>query len=164
MKIAVISPNPHHLAGIGQLLEARAHAVLLFEGGKTRMQEIADSEQPDMMLVDGICCDTGELSHVEHVTTHHPGITVVLMCSAHTSDFLINAMRAGVREVLPSPVTKEALVGAVDARRAEDGIGDREARARQDSRLHSHARVAVVPLSSRPTLGSSSHPRTAECC
>ncbi|HYD77925.1 AAA family ATPase [Ramlibacter sp.] len=114
MKIAVISPNPHHLAGIGPLLEARGHAALLFEGGKTRMQQVAESEQPDMMLVDGICCDTNELAHVEYVTNHHPGIAVVLMCSAHTPEFLISSMRAGVREVLPSPAPQEALEAAVD--------------------------------------------------
>ena len=65
------------------------------------------------MLVDGICCDTHELEHVEHVTTHHPSIAVILLCSTHTPEFLINSMRAGVREVLPSPVTAPALEAAV---------------------------------------------------
>lgn len=114
MKIAVISPNPHHLIQIGQVLQAVGHTTLPFEGGKSRMKEIAEREAPELMLVDGICCDTAELSHVEHVTTHHPGTAVILMCSAHTPEFLISSMRAGVREVLPSPATQEALEAAVE--------------------------------------------------
>src|SRR6185369_17143998 len=79
----------------------------------SRMREIAEHEQPDLMLVDGICCDTHELEHVEFVTAHHPAIAVILLCSTHTPEFLINAMRAGVREVLPSPVPLAALEAAV---------------------------------------------------
>lgn len=114
MKIAVISPNPKHLADIGAVLEAQSHKALLYEGGKTRMREVAEREQPELMLVDGICCDLNELAHVEHVTTHHPATSVILLCASHTPEFLINSMRAGVREVLPSPASDEALLAAVD--------------------------------------------------
>ena len=114
MKIAVISPNPGHLQEVGRVLQAKGHSASLFEGGKSRMREIADSEKPDLMLVDGMCCDTAELTQVEYVTTHHPSVVVILLCSTHTPEFLINSMRAGVREVLPSPVTVPALEAAVD--------------------------------------------------
>lgn len=77
------------------------------------MREIAEREQPDLMLVDGMCCDTAELSQVEYVTTQHPALVVILLCSTNTPEFLINSMRAGVREVLPSPVTAPALEAAV---------------------------------------------------
>src|SRR6185369_7647301 len=113
MKIAVISPSPSHLEEVGRVLEADGHTAFLFDGGKSRMREIAEHEQPDLMLVDGICCDTHELEHVEFVTAHHPAIAVILLCSTHTPEFLINSMRAGVREVLPSPVTAPALTAAV---------------------------------------------------
>lgn len=114
MKIVVISPNGQHLQGIRQALESGAHTVRLYEGGKSRMREIADEERPDLMLVDGICRDSTELAHVEQVGTRHPGLAVLLLCASHTPEFLIAAMRAGVREVLPSPVSDEALRAAVD--------------------------------------------------
>lgn len=114
MKIAVISPNPHHLQEIASLLEGAGHQALAFDGGKSRMREIAETERPDLMLVDGICRDPQELAQVEHVTSHHPGTAVLLLCSSHTPDFLLGAMRAGVREVLPSPAPKEPLIQAVD--------------------------------------------------
>jgi pilus assembly protein CpaE len=113
MKIAVISPSRSHLDEVGRLLEAKGHTPCLYEGGKSRMRDVAERDEPELMLVDGMCCDTAELSQVEFVTTHHPSLAVILLCSTHTPEFLINSMRAGVREVLPSPVTATALEAAV---------------------------------------------------
>jgi pilus assembly protein CpaE len=113
VKIAVISPSKTHLQEMARVLELHMHRVLVIEGGKTKMREVAEAEQPDIMLVDGMCCDPGELSLVEHITTHYPKIAVLLLCATHTPEFLINSMRAGVREVLPSPVMPSALEAAV---------------------------------------------------
>lgn len=114
MKIAIISPNPQHLEDMGQALRSRSHQVLVFEGGKSRMRQVAEHDLPELLLVDGMCCDPGELSLVEQVTTLHPNIAVVLLCSTMSPEFLLNAMRAGVREVLPSPPAAEALHAAID--------------------------------------------------
>lgn len=122
MKIAVISPSRNHLDEVAGVLQAKGHAMCLFEGGKTRMREIAEREQPDLMLVDGMCCDVAELAQVEWVTSHYPTLAVILMCSTHTPEFLINSMRAGVREVLPSDATGPALEAAV-ARVASKLVG-----------------------------------------
>ncbi len=121
MKIAVISPNREHLRNMGEALEAHSHAVVLVDGGKSKMRSVAEQEQPDLLLVDGMCCDPHELAHVEHVTTHHPKTAVILLCASQTPEFLINSMRAGVREVLPSPASVsvlEAAVGRVAAKLA----------------------------------------------
>ena len=109
MKIAIISPNKNHLLEMGKVLEARSHTVVTAEGGKSRMRQLVEQEQPDLLLVDGMCCDPNELTLVEHVTTHHPRTAVVLLCATHTPEFLLNSMRAGVREVLPSPASASAL-------------------------------------------------------
>jgi len=113
MKIAVISPNKNHLQDMSKVLQAHSHAVILIDGGKSRMRAVAEEEQPDLMLVDGMCCDLHELVQVEYVTTHFPKIAVILLCASQTPEFLINLMRVGVREVLPSPVGPEALEAAV---------------------------------------------------
>lgn len=121
MRIAVLSPNPNHLRDIGSALEAGAHTVVLVEGGSSRTRAVAEQEQPDLMLVDGMCRNPGELAHVEHLTTHYPAMAVVLLCSTHSPEFLLQAMRAGVREVLPSPPgagTLEAAVARIAAKRA----------------------------------------------
>ena len=113
MKIAIISPNKNHLQDMSKVLQAHSHAVTLLDGGKSRMRAVAEQEQPDLMLVDGMCCDPHELAQVEYVSTHHPKIAVILLCATQSPEFLINSMRAGVREVLPSPVSAEALQAAV---------------------------------------------------
>ena len=113
MKIAIISPNKNHLKDMGGVLELDSHVVVLIDGGKSRMRTVAEQEQPDLMLVDGMCCDPNELVQVEYVSTHHPNIAVILLCATQTPEFLINSMRAGVREVLPSPVAADALTAAV---------------------------------------------------
>lgn len=113
MKIAVVSPSMKHLHEMGKLLLGMSHLPVLIEGGKSKMREAAEHESPDMILVDGICCDPAELSQVEYVTTHHPHIAVVLLCATTSPDFLINSMRAGVREVLPSPAAAAALEATI---------------------------------------------------
>jgi pilus assembly protein CpaE len=114
MKIAVVSTNKIQLNEIGKLLQAAAHVAVLREGGKDQLRQVAEQEEPDLMLVDGSCCDDGQLALVEDLTTRHPHLAVVLLCARCPPDFLINAMRAGVREVLPSPVSPADLVAAVN--------------------------------------------------
>lgn len=109
MKIAIISPSTTHLHAMGEQLLRMSHLPVLIEGGKSKMRAAAEQESPDLLLVEGICCDPAEMSHVEYITTHHPRIAVVLLCATTSPEFLINAMRAGVREVLPSPAAPAAL-------------------------------------------------------
>lgn len=113
MKIVVVSPNRKHLQDISGALQAAGHEVQCVEGGKSHLRSVAEQERPDLLLADGMCCDPVELTQVEYVTSHFPATAVVLMCSAHTPEFLLHSMRAGVREVLPSPAPADALHAAV---------------------------------------------------
>ena len=38
MKIALISPNKNHLQDMSKVLQAQSHAVILIDGGKSRMR------------------------------------------------------------------------------------------------------------------------------
>lgn len=119
MKIALISPNTNHLREMANVLSGLSHQVVTVEGGKTKMRQVAEQESPDLMLVEGMCCDPSDLAQVEYVASHHPRMAVVLSCSTHTPEFLIQSMRAGVREVLPSPADSAslaAMVGRVEAK------------------------------------------------
>jgi pilus assembly protein CpaE len=113
MKIALISPNTANLREMAVVLTGLSHQVITVEGGKSKMRAVAERDSPDLMVVEGMCCDPGELSQVEYVSTHYPNTAVVLVCATHTPEFLMQSMRAGVREVLPSPATLEALTGMV---------------------------------------------------
>ena len=114
MKIAVISPSAKNLDAIGRYLGGTAGPVpVLVEGGLSRVRTVVDQERPDLVIVEGMCHDAEELAPLEQVTQQHPQTTIMMLCAQQTPEFLIHAMRAGVREVLPSPVTHETLQAAV---------------------------------------------------
>jgi pilus assembly protein CpaE len=122
LKIAAISPNPTHLADIGRYLQEDAsRSVSLHEGGITKLRVLADQLRPDVVILDSMCRDRDDLPVLEYLSAQHPHTIVVMLCANHTPEFLINAMRAGVREVLNSPVTREVLLAAVG--RIEQRLG-----------------------------------------
>jgi pilus assembly protein CpaE len=139
LKIAVISPNSAHLEDIGRYLQTQdgSRAVALHEGGMTKVRVVADQQRPDLIILDSMCRDLEELPVLEYVSAQHPQTVVVMLCANHSPEFLINAMRAGVREVLQSPTTKEALVAAVERIERRLGLG---AKPRQPGQI-----IAFIP-------------------
>jgi pilus assembly protein CpaE len=123
LRIAVISPNSAHLEDIGRYLQSPngPRSVALHEGGMSKLRVVADQQRPDLIILDSMCRDLEGLPVLEYVSAQHPHTVIVMLCVNHTPDFLIHAMRAGVREVLKSPVTKEVLLGAVQ--RIEQRLG-----------------------------------------
>jgi pilus assembly protein CpaE len=123
LKIAVISPNSVHLNDIGRYLQtpSSSRAVALHEGGMSKVRVVADQQRPDLIILDSMCRDLEELPVLEYVSAQHPRTVMVMLCVNQSPDFLIHAMRAGVREVLKSPVTKEVLLAAVE--RIEQRLG-----------------------------------------
>jgi len=115
MKITVISPSSQSLQDIRTTLESGnpSRSITTAEGGKSRVAAVADQERPDLIILECMCRDLEDLAALEYVTTHHPQMMVIMLCAHQTPEFLINAMRAGVREVLPSPASSEALNAAV---------------------------------------------------
>ena len=127
MKIVVISPSSQSLQEISTMLERGNPSRVLarHEGGISKLRTVAEQERPDVIIVEGLCHDPGELAPIEFVTNSYPQMIVIMLCSQQTPAFLINALRVGVREVLPSPASKDALEAAVT--RAESKLGLRSA-------------------------------------
>jgi pilus assembly protein CpaE len=123
LKIAVISPNSAHLEDVGRYLQTPngSRSVALHEGGISKVRVVADQQRPDLIILDSMCRDLEGLPVLEYVSAQHPRTVIVMLCANHAPDFLIHAMRAGVREVLKSPVTKEVLLAAVE--RIEQRLG-----------------------------------------
>ncbi|MQA39900.1 AAA family ATPase [Rugamonas aquatica] len=125
MKIAVISSDERHLLDLGRLIRAReaSDEVDLMSGGLVRLASMAEEQLPEVLIVDQPSAADGDLEQIERLSGLHPRIAFVLLSSETSPEFLLQAMRAGVREVLPAPVTAAALNPALE--RIAEKIGRR---------------------------------------
>lgn len=115
MKITIISSSEIHMEVIRQMLLANAPArqVSSFKAGAAQLSAMAGKEHPDLIILDGTCYGVSELRELEQLLQRDPGLAILALCENPSSEFLIGAMRVGVRDVLPLPVTPEILLEAV---------------------------------------------------
>lgn len=114
MKIAVIAARGSALGQAVAWFAPDTHEVLKVEGGWQRLRATAAETRPDLLLVEVTAHGQGELDEIEYLTAHWPATVVIVVCASPTPEFLISAMRAGVREVLPAPAAQDLLVAAVE--------------------------------------------------
>lgn len=115
MKISVISASRAHLDRIRLILQGGEvpRAVSMVEGGLEQLSVIADQDQPDLIIVDGLCQSVEQMAVLERLTSRHPRMIFVLVCEKVSQDLLIGAMHIGVRDILQTPLMPEALLDAV---------------------------------------------------
>jgi pilus assembly protein CpaE len=115
LSIAIIASQRGALEQLRALLAAwdSALAIRLHAGGAAQAARIAEREQPDILLVEAEGDGAVELTALEPLIAGHPGMAVILLAREHSSEFLRRAMRIGLRDVLPLPVAREALLEAV---------------------------------------------------
>ena len=120
MKIAVVSKDEKHLLEIAKLLRERnpADDVFIVPGTLEKLSSMASLASPDVLVLDQPSVEGGDLERLERLSHLYPRLAFILVCQDQTPEFLIKAMRVGVREVLPSPVSAETLLPAM-ARIAE---------------------------------------------
>lgn len=132
MKITVVSKDEKHLAEVARLLRERnpADDVCAMAGSLEKLVGISDLASPDVLVLDRPSVEGGDLDRLERLSHLYPGLAFIVLCQQQSSDFLIQAMRVGVREVLPSPVSASTLLPAMG--RVEEKL---------DQHLHSHGKV-----------------------
>jgi pilus assembly protein CpaE len=92
-------------------------------GTLDKITGLAELAMPDALVLDQLSIEDSDLEYLERLGQNYPRMAFILICQQHTPAFLIRAMRAGVREVLPSPAVREALLPALA--RIEDKLGER---------------------------------------
>jgi pilus assembly protein CpaE len=113
MTIAIVSEDRLFLKHIGQILFGTGHDVTTEVGGMADLRMLAKTLAPDLLLLDGRNKETLDFGQIERITLQFPGLSVLLLSSVSSPEFLIDAMRSGVREVLTS-VHPGELLGAVE--------------------------------------------------
>lgn len=116
MKIAVLSRDERHLIELARTLRNRpgADEVDMIAGSPARLTTLADDAVPDVLVVDQPQVEEGELDQLERLGHLFPRMAFIVLSSDQSQDFLLRAMRAGVREVLPAVPSAAALAQALD--------------------------------------------------
>lgn len=116
MKIAVLSRDERHLIELSRQLRARpgSDEVDMIAGTAARLSTMADEAVPDLLIVDAPRADEGELDQLERLGHLFPRMAFIVLSEDQSQDFLLRAMRAGVREVLAARPLPADLVAAVD--------------------------------------------------
>ncbi len=121
MKIAIVSKDDKQLAEIARLLRERntADSILITLGPLDKLTGFIETA-PDVLVLDQPSVEGGDMERVERLSNLYPKMAFILTSRQHVPEFLLRAMRAGVREVLPSPVSADTLFPAI--RRVEEKL------------------------------------------
>ncbi len=122
MKILVLSARQTQQEALLKLLPGATLVVTEFEcdAAMAEFSRATDQYRPEILVMDCHECKKSMLGTIEQVCMRYPEMAVFLLCDNPSSDFIIAAMRSGVREVLSSPLDEHALLSAIS--RAEQRI------------------------------------------
>lgn len=110
MKISIVSNNTRNLDELRRFVEVdKTREVQVVTGGVDVLGPVADQQRPDMIVFETNGDVQSELGLISKLNIRHPSITLILLSPDQSSEMLLDAMRAGIREVLPSPVSRIAL-------------------------------------------------------
>lgn len=125
MKIALISSDDRARADLTRLVQDRSSRdeVRAMPGTIDRLSSIPDPGTLDMLVIDQPSFTGADLEKLESFGRSHPRVSFVVICQDHSPAFLLQAMRAGVREVLLSPASPVDFVSALT--RIEDQVAGR---------------------------------------
>ena len=122
MKIAVVSNDEKHLLEIVRLLRERytSDAVEVISGTLEKIIVDRDFTTLDVLVIDQPSVEGKDMERLERLSHSFSRLAFIVLYQHHTPEFLIQAMRAGVREVLPFPVSASSLMPAIQ--RIEDKL------------------------------------------
>jgi pilus assembly protein CpaE len=110
MRICVISPEPRHIERMLSQLQPLPVQVAVLNGGLATQAARLMDDAPDLLIAD---LGDGDGADPLAPLPACAGVPVLLLCRRQDPAFLLAAMRAGVREVLPLPLDAGLLQAAV---------------------------------------------------
>lgn len=120
MKILIVSTNEHRLQELTRLLRLRSSGddVEVVAGKLDRLIAMTDMATPDVLLLEQDAIEDADLAQIEVLGMRFHNMAIVLICPQPSPQLLLQAMRAGVREILPAPDGGAGLIPAM--RRIEE--------------------------------------------
>lgn len=113
MKIVAVLQNQQTVDELRHNLATGEHPldVVFVTGNVAQAGTVIQQNQPGLLICDAT--DLADLRQIGHVSLHHPGIEILVLTRSQSPEFLTEAMRSGVREVLSLPVSAPALLEAI---------------------------------------------------
>lgn len=112
MRVKLITPDAAHAQAWAQALRGESAIVLTtLEQSVREVSAIINGSRPDLLVVETPSPE--DFLALEQLAFAHPEIDVLLIAPDRDPEFLLRAMRAGVREVLPAPASPDALLAAL---------------------------------------------------
>jgi pilus assembly protein CpaE len=112
VKIKIITPDPLHAEAWTALLRSeRSLDVSPVIRALRDVNVLVNGSRPDLVLVE--TTTPQDFEALEALAGRHPEVDYVLVGNELSPDFLMRAMRCGVREVLPAPASDEAVLAAL---------------------------------------------------
>lgn len=111
MNLVVVSPQRQRLRDITAMLQGLEGQVEVtgVEGGLERLAAMPVQDEPDVLILDSSDNELAHLDKIERLNHLYPEMACIVLSESKSPDFLLRAMQAGVREVLPQPVSAPVL-------------------------------------------------------
>jgi len=114
MKITIVSTNDKDLLDLARLLRSRNNAdELEAVSSLDKLSGMSSADAPSLLILAQPLLNADELERLESLSIRHPHLATILICQQHSPEFLLRAMRAGVREVLNTNAEPSQLLMAV---------------------------------------------------
>lgn len=112
--LAVEQGQMHEVRQVLDLGDSTRRTLSMFDGGLDALSGMLDRNQFDLLVIHSVVRTTAELERLEQILSDHDGLPTILLSAHVTPEFLIAAIRSGVRDVLRLPIVPEALRDAVE--------------------------------------------------
>ena len=113
MKIKVVSPNAERAEQMAKVVRASGAGLEVHAAtaALTGLPAVINGSRSALLILDGV--DASGLDAISRLAQTHPDVETIVISAEQSPAFLLKAMQAGVREVLPPPVNAPALQAAV---------------------------------------------------
>jgi pilus assembly protein CpaE len=116
LKLSIVAPNApaidqikHDIASLPRSFDVHARV-----GGAEEVCLVLANESPDLIVAEVGSLKPTELSRVEAALNSRPQSTLILLTPDRSSELLLGAMRAGIREVVPLPLQNGEFKSALE--------------------------------------------------
>ncbi|WP_187272223.1 AAA family ATPase [Zeimonas arvi] len=116
LRVLLLAPTTEMLSMLSSALPPRGEATQIASqiGGAAELSAAILRDEVDVAVAELPMVGDAELSLIEATLASHPRTTLILVCNDNSSEFLLRAMRAGIREIVLPNSPADSLAKAFE--------------------------------------------------